>query len=328
MKTNETTPDHICRICGDMQGHRCYDVPEMMYGTKETFSYFSCGRCQTLQIVKLPKNLSKYYPKTYYSYQKDPASKYINPLIRWIREKRDNYAIFGTGTLGKYFYKRWPEVALHSLSEINLTYNSKILDVGSGQGALAYALENAGFTEVAGVDPFIEKTIKYPNGLVIHKKELKDIEGQWDLIMFHHSFEHLGNPLETLEQVKTKLKAGGTCLIRVPTVSSYAWKKYKTNWVALDAPRHLVIPSLMGVDIMAYKTGFEVDKIIFDSSAMQFWGSEQYKKDIALTAENSYAKNPSKSIFTSEKIQEYEQKAQELNEQKQGDSIAIYLKKS
>ena len=62
--------------------------------------------------------------------------------------------------------------------------------------------------------------------------------------MFHHSFEHLPDPIETLERVYRLMPSGGNCLIRIPLVSSEAWKKYGPHWVQLDAPRHFFLYSI------------------------------------------------------------------------------------
>jgi 2-polyprenyl-3-methyl-5-hydroxy-6-metoxy-1,4-benzoquinol methylase len=52
-----------------------------------------------------------------------------------------------------------------------------------------------------GIDPFLEQSIEYENGLRILKKTIREVEGEWDVIMFHHSVEHLPDPLETLQSV-------------------------------------------------------------------------------------------------------------------------------
>lgn len=55
--------------------------------------------------------------------------------------------------------------------------------------------------------------------------------------MFHHSFEHIADPFETLCSVR-RLLSSGTCLIRIPIVDSWAWENYGVNWIQIDAPRH------------------------------------------------------------------------------------------
>ncbi|MGC8006318.1 class I SAM-dependent methyltransferase, partial [Salmonella enterica] len=82
--------------------------------------------------------------------------------------------------------------------------------------------------------------IIYENGLTIKKIDFLDFNAyDFDVIMYNHSFEHLSNPVEHLQQAYRSLKSSGKLIIRIPTVSSFAWTKYGVNWVQLDAPRHI-----------------------------------------------------------------------------------------
>ena len=208
----------------------------------------------------------------------------------------------------------------------NLTNDTHILDIGCGSGGLLYLFAEVGLNHLLGIDPFLEKDIVYDNGLKILKKSIHDVEGKWDLIMFHHSFEHIPDPTETLCKVAELLAKGGICLIRIPTVSSFAWENYKENWVQLDAPRHFFLHSLDSILRLAEKAFLKLEKVVFDSSSFQFWGSEQYKRDIPLKSEQSYGQNPNKSIFTKADIKKFEQEAKELNLKNQGDQAAFYLR--
>ena len=78
---------------------------------------------------------------------------------------------------------------------------------------------------------------------------------------------------------------------------------------------------------LAEKAGLKLEQVIYDSSEFQYWGSEQYLKDIPLFSANSYLENPSKSIFRKSDIRAYSKKAKELNKNNQGDSCAFFLKK-
>jgi len=88
-----------------------------------------------------------------------------------------------------------------SLSRLQLTRKIRIVDVGCGTGFLLYFLKEAGFENVMGVEPNIEKDIEYSNGLTIKKAWIHELDEEQDVVMFHHSFEHLPNPIETLERV-------------------------------------------------------------------------------------------------------------------------------
>ncbi len=320
-----------CKICGNGQDNQTYQAREMMFGYRDSFAYLECSRCGCLQIVQSPADVAKYYPHTYHTL----SAAHTGPvsLLKRARKRLKCHALWTGGLLGRAIFGRsYPEdellYQLRSLGKAHLSRNSRILDVGSGRGAVLLELKNAGFERLLGVDPFIQSDIQYPNGLRIRRCLIYDVGGQWDLVMFHHSFEHLPDPLETLRRCSELLPYSGWCLIRLPTVSSYAWKKYRENWVQLDAPRHLFLHSVGSMKVLASKTGFRLEEIVYDSTSFQFWGSEQYVRDIPLMAEGSYCKNPAKSIFSPEEIQSFRKEAEALNARNEGDQAIFYLTKS
>ncbi|AWV99854.1 class I SAM-dependent methyltransferase [Arcticibacterium luteifluviistationis] len=308
-----------CRICNNLDNLKEYQVREMMFGFRDKFSYLECTKCGCLQIAEIPNNISKYYPSNYYSYSSSsPDSK----IKEYLKGERDNYAVSKKGLLGNLVSKYFPNIRAQILSEIPISKNSKILDVGCGNGVLLLALRRIGFVNISGIDPFIENDISYGNGLDIYKKMIHEVKEKQDVIMFHHSFEHMPDPLETFQTVSKLLNKGGYCIIRVPTVSSYAWKHYRENWVQLDAPRHFFLHSEKSIDILAKKVSLTVEKVVYDSTELQFLGSERYLKNIPLLDAT-----PNKEIFSSSEIKAFKLKAIELNQKNNGDSCAFIIKK-
>ncbi len=319
-----------CQICGNMENNTQYEVREMMLGLRDKHTYFECVDCGCLQIKDIPKNIQEYYPnEDYYSYDAvAPVTGIKGALIK----KRDYYAATGKGIIGKLMQRLQPHDKLPSLQYAKLTPDSKILDVGCGAGHLLHSLKEAGFKNLLGIDPFNREEIQYDNGLRIEQKSIhelprEDIEGDWDLVMFNHSYEHVFDQQDVLEKTYKLLKPGGICMIRVPTVTSWAWRSYGVDWVQLDAPRHFFLHSLKSMHLLAEQAGFKLEEVIYDSFAFQSWGSVQYQQDIALHDDNSYAVNPEKSIFTKADIQEFESLSKELNKSKSGDQAAFYLRK-
>lgn len=316
-----------CKICNNSEGNEVYEVKEMQFGLRERFSYFQCSKCECLQIAEVPANMSVYYPSHYYSFLSSSPEKSQNPIIRSIKTLRNRYAIFKKGIPGQFINKFFPASKLLMLSQIGLTEDSYILDVGCGSGTILYNLKELGFTHLLGVDPYIKEDIEYKNGLRILKKHIHELDGKWDLIMFHHSFEHIQDPLETLQSVSELLTEGGVCLIRIPTVSSYAWKYYRENWVQLDAPRHFFLHSVKSITLLSEKTDLSLERIVYDSTEFQFWGSEQYKQDIPLYDPQSQSFGPSRSLFSAKDLAGFRRKAIELNLKNQGDACAFFLRK-
>lgn len=215
------------------------------------------------------------------------------------------------------------------LRNTNINLKSKILDIGCGSGDILKQLHSFGFKNLLGIEPNIEEDISIKKNKLIIKTMLEDYvekyKEKFDLIMLNHSFEHMPNPIAILQSIKKISHQNTTILLRIPLSNSYAFRKYKENWVQLDAPRHLFLYS-EGVLEMFSKAGFECLNVIYDSTDFQFWGSEQYTKNIPLVSEKSYSINPSNSIFSPDQIEDYKSKANKLNLEKDGDMAAFIFR--
>ncbi|HTS04326.1 MAG TPA: class I SAM-dependent methyltransferase [Candidatus Eisenbacteria bacterium] len=315
-----------CRICRNSFANQAYRAREMMFGYRDAFDYFECSQCGCVQILEVPADLSKYYPSDYYSFARFEA-RTVGFKERIAKRLAGPYATCGGGMLGRMIFRYYPEPQLRPLAPVGLSWKSRILDVGCGGGEFLQLLKDAGFKNVLGIDAYIEGNRQYANGLRILKRSLQEMSGEWDLIMFHHSFEHLPDPLETLQHSAAILSKKGCCLIRIPTVSSYAWRHYRACWVQLDAPRHLFLHSVSSMQLLAGDAGFAIKEVVYDSTEFQFWASEQYLHDIPLHAEQSYAHSPSTSMFLDADMKSFQKRADWLNAHSEGDQAAFYLVK-
>lgn len=305
-----------CRICKE-PFKKEYILKEMMFGFRDEFIYQECSSCGCLQIKELPTNILKYYPPYYYSFTQNIAKLKRQPLFKRLFEKFRLQKLYSSNnTLLKY------------LKPINAKFEDKILDVGCGKGKLICDLFNKGFENIEGVDKFVPHETDYGYGVKVMKKELLDLPyNSYDVIMMHHVLEHIDQQQKTLMDCHKLLKEQGCLLIRIPIIGE-AWEMYRSNWVQLDAPRHFFLHSLKSMEILANQTGFEIRKTMFDSTSFQFLGSELYLKDIPLyTNENKYNSHIFEDLFGANEIQAFEQKAEQLNLERKGDSAAFYLYK-
>ncbi|MEW6719771.1 MAG: class I SAM-dependent methyltransferase [Thermodesulfobacteriota bacterium] len=320
----------ICRICGNGEGNREYDVREMMYGFRDLFRYFRCSGCGCLQIAEIPSDIARYYPDGYYSLASGPEKPSPGAWKkRWMR-LRYGPVVFGDGSARKLLNALFPNKGLQFLHLLSLSLNRdmSILEAGCGSGGLLYFFAEMGIRNVLGADPFIGKDIEYRNGLKILKKEIGEVGGAWDLVMFHHSLEHIPSQVETMRAVSRLLKPDGRCLVRIPICSSYAWERYGVHWVQLDAPRHFYLHSFDSMKRLAALAGLEVCRVVHDSTAFQLWGSEQYLRDIPLRDKRSYSCGRKNSVFSLREMQAFKRRTKELNREGKGDQAIFCLKKA
>lgn len=309
-----------CKICQNTENNEKFIAKEMFFGLMDEFEYFQCANCECLQIKDFPENISKYYPDNYYSYNSHPGRKLDGiawqfKLYDMVRKNKIKLPLF----LYKGAFKRLNVNILNSIPD----GTKSILDVGCGNGFLLYCLKLMGYEKLVGVDLFIEKDLYYKNGVKVLKKDLLELEAdeKFDFIMLHHSFEHMYQQQEIMAKIHDLLAEDGTCLLRIPLIG-YAWDKYGTDWVQLDAPRHFFLHSQKSLEILAEKADLFINNVVYDSTPFQFTGSEQYKAGIPLI------KQKKSSFFSINERKEFEQKTNELNRSKTGDQACFYLKKN
>lgn len=278
---------NTCQICHNTDQLIYYTVSEKMMGSGDEFEYFKCPKCGCLQISKIPQNLAHYYDNGYYSF--NLKNKFEEaPLRSWIDKHRVKAALFQNDILGQILNAiSKPLEYIPWILEGKASLNSSILDVGCGQGRLLLRMALGGFKNLTGIDPFIENDLEYTNGVKIYKEDLQTFtekKHQYDVIMLHHSFEHMPEQFLALNATAKLLKSNGTILLRIPLCDSYAWEHYEKNWVQLDAPRHLFLHTKKSIELLAKNSNLVIKKIIYDSSKFQFTGSELYRRGIALNS--------------------------------------------
>jgi 2-polyprenyl-3-methyl-5-hydroxy-6-metoxy-1,4-benzoquinol methylase len=286
-----------------------------MYGLNTEFDYFECGNCNCLQIETIPEDMSIYYPNDYLSFKTPLFHKKKNKLKTYYKSKIAKYYSGSFNIIGfimSFFFKNqlpWIKPGITNLK-------SKILDVGCGTGKLLLTMQRFGYKNLSGIDPF-QEDIFYDNNISIYKKFVYDLDEKYDLIMLHHSFEHMEYPEKVLAKLATVIEDNGCILIRIPLAGSYAWRKYKNNWVQLDAPRHYFLHTIKSMSILAEQSGLLLKDIQFDSSAFQFTGSEKYQRGYTIT-ENI-------NLFSKKQLKDFESEAKKLNDLNDGDSACFYL---
>lgn len=190
--------------------------------SKEQFSIFFCTQCQNGFTVPAPKNLEKYYPKTYYS----PVKSLIYNLLQQRRPKIIRE------------YKK----------------SGKILDVGCGDGSISLGLPEFNYT---GVETSFSGA-KGKNILRDGVERMKVKSNFFDIVTFWESLEHVTNPTETLTRVYQAMKKDGELIIECPNYASFERLPFGAKWFHLDPPRHLTHFTPRGLNNLLEKSGFEI----------------------------------------------------------------------
>ncbi|GGF32060.1 class I SAM-dependent methyltransferase [Echinicola rosea] len=308
----DTSTVTACKLCGNTKQNHVHEAREMMFGTRDKFYYLECGACHSLQICTIPDNLGEYYPSDYYSLGEINFSTWP---VRFIKKLRYSlYRLTKMGIFKHYHYGDW-------LENLALPLNSKILDLGCGNGQLLYEFYACGYVNLTGADPFMKRSIQVNPHIHLVKKSVFELEDTFDCIMMHHSFEHMDHPAATIQKTVELLNPNGKLLIRIPVAQKAAWQKYGMDWIQVDAPRHLFIHSEASMLNLAENAGLKLDKIIYDSTAFQFTGSELYQRNIP------FLESRKKAHFSAQEIKRFENQAQLLNDQKEGDQACFYFSK-
>lgn len=312
----------VCAVCGGMGEQRIHVAREMMFGRREPFRYGECPACGCLRLLDVPDDLSEYYPPDYYSFE-DTGVAPERRAVRAVKSARAALALHlppaavdrltNSGTLPGIF--RWT-------AGLGLATTSSVADIGCGGGQVLGFFARNGFRELIGFDPYLPSDRFVLPGLKLRRGGLDEVVGRWDLVMLHHSFEHMPEPRATVRALAALTAPDGAVIIRTPVADSWAWRHYGVDWVQLDAPRHLFVHTTRSIEELAHACGLRVYRSFRDSHGFQFWGSELLKRDLPLRDNEAQIS----AIFGEAALQDFERRAAELNSVNEGDSACIVLR--
>jgi len=161
----------------------------------------------------------------------------------------------------------------------HINKESLIVDFGCGKGGFLSYLKKKKYT-VVGIDNSKKARDKCLEKKLTTYKSIKDLKENIEAITFWHSFEHVSNPNEILDQIINQSKNSLTVVIALPNYKSFDAKYYRAFWAAYDVPRHRFHYSPMGIKKLMKSYGFECLKakpMLLDAFYISIM-SEKYKK--------------------------------------------------
>lgn len=316
-----------CVACEGVHRVETFVATERLLGTLERFEYWECPDCGCVQIARIPNDLARHYPPHYFAFKAQHRLA-VNRLRRWLDPMRVDAALGRGGMLGRLSnlvlkpldYARWCEIT-------GLDCTARVLDIGCGNGKLLVRLRHAGFRRCLGVDPYVRETLHYANGAEVRKQSVFELaansEERFDLVMAHHSLEHMTQPHEVLKAAAQLMTPEGWMLIRVPVAGGHAWRTYREHWFALDPPRHLFLPTQRSMQRLAARTGLRVVAVHYDSTLQQFALSELYRQ--GLSPDRPHRE---RGVFSSRQLADWRLQAEALNAAGDGDQAAFFLRRA
>ena len=128
-----------------------------------------------------------------------------------------------------------------------------VLDVGAGEAVLIDGLRRRG-REAVG----LEGSSRHKD---VRDDPLERVEGEWAVVVFWHSLEHLPEPGGAIGETARLLRQGGIAVIAVPNADSLQARLFGDRWLHLDPPLHLVHLSERALRSRLGACGFEVERV-------------------------------------------------------------------
>jgi SAM-dependent methyltransferase len=217
-----------CLVCNENRPVFLYSGFDRLLGLEGEFKLVTCSNCGFVYLnpILQEKDIGKYYPVSYYSFQK------------WT----DKVGFF------RAFYRKlkWRSLSLYNLSRApgvpKFKKNGRLLDFGCGSGEVLSILKRIGW-ETHGVE-LNEEAVKYARskGLDIFDKDIRSIhfpDDHFDVIRMRSVLEHLYDAPQIMGEIHRILKKDGNLLLICPNIQSFSSRLFKGRWYHLDLPRHL-----------------------------------------------------------------------------------------
>ncbi len=261
-------PAFACRACGHATATRYWEQQDRLHGLPGVFEYGECARCGALSIRVVPDDLGRFYPVAYHRFER--ARSRLGSIDWRV------VLLFGFSPNGRALVKA-----------VVGDRDARVLDVGCGNGRLLHELFADGYRGLCGVDPLLPAEQEHTQPFPLSRKGIRECEGGWDVIMYHHVLEHVADPREEMAAAAARLRPGGALMVRVPLADSWARRHFGIHWVAWDPPRHLWVPTVAAIRALAAGSGLVLERIVHDSTGYQVWASRVYRRDGRMDAAGS-----------------------------------------
>lgn len=232
-----------CPVCGSPDIKNVLSVKDYTVSNK-TFVIAECNSCSLRFTQDVPDaaSIAPYYKSENYISHTNTSKGLINRLYQSVR-------------------KRTLKQKRRLIERASGIKKGRLLDVGSGTGAFANEMQQAGW-QVTGLEPDADARAV---GKQSYNIDLADIgqfyqlrESSYDIITMWHVLEHVHDLQGYIAKLKLLLTENGKLFIAVPNYTSKDAAAYKEQWAAYDVPRHLYHFSPRSMQVLMEKHGLRI----------------------------------------------------------------------
>lgn len=237
------------------------------------FRIVRCRACGTLRTDPrpTPESIGTYYPENYGPHldTRIKPKPRMSPVRRFIRS---------FVSAGSWEIPRLPP--------------GRLLEVGCASGAFLEHMKGLGWA-VEGLE-FSEGAARQARaaGHKVHIGTIESVKGPvgpYDLIVGWMFFEHLHDPVKSLQILREWTAPGGWVAMSIPDAGSWEFRHFKSRWFALELPRHLSHFTKKSIRLVLDRAGWKTHRILWQRnpnntlySLNYGWGERGWKGLAAL----------------------------------------------
>lgn len=245
-----------CLFCSHSEYAPLFDnITDRLGVAPGTWAYQRCVSCGSALLDPFPaaEDLAAYYP---------PIYTFAPELA-----KRSSWKRLLADLEFKLYYER------QNVAQVNMVLKNlgvvggpprKLLDIGCGKGLRLVEFRRKGL-ETYGMD-FQSDSVEYVKSKLgipavcttLDKMGESFAPESFDVITAFYVLEHVTDVRATLLAILKLLKPGGWFVGAVPLIDSVQAKVFNNRWsAAIEAPRHVTLPSREGMRLLCEDVGFD-----------------------------------------------------------------------
>jgi len=278
-----------CRYCKNQKLKYFSSTSDYHYGNAGVWDTYRCPKCKHIYQSPIPddKELSKYYPKTYYSFQEVKkydfkpsitSAKKIFLRMNFLKKERGyNFPNLKGSWIFSFLYKVLLSKPLY-FDDFKFILNGTYLDYGCGSGGTVGIMQYFGWN-AEGVDitrKAVENGIK--SGLNLRcgsNEQLDDYNNYYDVIYSSHTFEHVSDIDILFKKLYNSLKHNGLMTFTIPNGNAASIDIYKDDFYFFTMPVHINLFTSKSIEIALKNVGF-TDILITTGNRWKYQISSYY----------------------------------------------------